>query len=487
MNKPINISISGETKEDFLNSNKFFLSEIKKYYDLFKKDLEEFNRNWSVNSNKKFSIIPEKTRYLSPITIVDGDWGVGKTHFIETLIKNCSNSEIDLKSLCDFNKIVVIDLWEYINNNEMINDIVFDIYNKLVPKSKKWQKLIKNIFKNSLKASGILLWNVFTKGNLGLSFSFDKKIGRSIKKVREDLRKISLTIIIFDNIERIDIKTNEIIKLAQKISSIDNLLIIFIMNKKKFDAINKNIGFEKYITLGKYFKFSQDYKSFLISKNINDFYVDDINLLLKTSNILNNNISIRDLEKKLYSKDLNKYLSKSKYSGYFYINEYIWKCDEKIKELIYKDVEIFNEYLKNFSNIRNIFFNECNQIIPSHPHEIFHFYRNDYTMDNSKKIFDLFYKVNTKIEKEVDKINIFFKRIDFQTNIKIFINYDEIINEIEKIVNQKKNKENYKNIYNEDIEEIINDVVNIWINIKQIFIRHKQKIDELKEKFLQET
>lgn len=501
MNKPIQINISGESKQDFLNSNKFFLCELKKYYDLFKKDIKEFNQNWSVNSNEKFSIIPEKTRYLSPITIIDGDWGIGKTYFIETLIKNCSNFNIELKSLCDFDKIVVIDLWEYINNNEMINDIVFDIYNKLVPKSKKWQKLIKNIFKNSLKASSILLWNIFTKDNLGLSFSFDKKIDRSIKKVREDLRKIRPTIIIFDNIERIDIKTTEIIKLAQKISSIDNLLIIFIMNKKKFDANNKNIGFEKYITLGKYFKFSQDYKSFLISKNINDFYANDINLLLKTSNILNNNISIRELEKKLYANDLNKYLSKSKYKGYFYIDKYVWQCEDKIKEFISNDVYKFIEYIKEFSNIRNQFINNCKEAFPKQPNMTIINYNTYNTINNyntynnifedQKKIYDLFYTENTNIKKELEKINIFFYRNEFQIDIKIFINYEEIINEIEKILENKKIKKNYKNIHNNQQnskvnDEIIEKIINIWSFIQKSFNDFKRKINELKRNLIKE-
>lgn len=501
MNKPIQINISGESKQDFLNSNKFFLWELKKYYDLFKKDIKEFNQNWSVNSNEKFSIIPEKTRYLSPITIIDGDWGTGKTYFIETLIKNCSNFEIELKSLCDFDKIVVIDLWEYINNNEMINDIVYDIYNKLVPKSKKWQKLIKNIFKNSLKASGILLWNIFTKDNLGLSFSFDKKIDKSIKKVREDLRKISPTIIIFDNIERIDIKITEIIKLAQKISSIDNLLIIFIMNKKKFDANNKNIGFEKYITLGKYFKFSQDYKSFLISKNINDFYANDINLLLKTSNILNNNISIRELEKKLYANDLNKYLSESKYNGYFYIDKYVWQCEDKIKEFISNDVYKFIEYIKEFSNIRNQFINNCKEAFPKQPNMTIINYNTYNTINNyntynnifedQKKLYDLFYTENTNIKKELEKIKFFFDRNEFQTDIKIFINYEKIINEIEKILENKKIKKNYKNIHNNQQnskvnDEIIEKIINIWSFIQKSFNDFKRKINELKRNLIKE-
>lgn len=501
MNKPIQINISGESKQDFLNSNKFFLCELKKYYDLFKKDIKEFNQNWSVNSNEKFSIIPEKTRYLSPITIIDGDWGIGKTYFIETLIKNCSNFNIELKSLCDFDKIVVIDLWEYINNNEMINDIVFDIYNKLVPKSKKWQKLIKNIFKNSLKASSILLWNIFTKDNLGLSFSFDKKIDRSIKKVREDLRKIRPTIIIFDNIERIDIKTTEIIKLAQKISSIDNLLIIFIMNKKKFDANNKNIGFEKYITLGKYFKFSQDYKSFLISKNINDFYANDINLLLKTSNILNNNISIRELEKKLYANDLNKYLSESKYNGYFYIDKYVWQCEDKIKEFISNDVYKFIEYIKEFSNIRNQFINNCKETFPKQPNMTIINYNTYNTINNyntynnifedQKKLYDLFHTENTNIKKELEKINIFFYRNEFQIDIKIFINYEKIINEIEKILENKKIKKNYKNIHNNQQnskvnDEIIEKIINIWSFIQKSFNDFKRKINELKRNLIKE-
>ncbi len=238
MNKPIQINIYGKSKQDFLDSNKFFLLQLKKYYDLFKDNLKEFEKKWNLKYNEHFSIIPEKKRYLSPITILDGEWGIGKTYFIETLIQNCSTSKIDLISLCGFKKIIVIDLWEYINNKEMINDIVFDIYNKLIPKSKKWNNLIKKIFKNSLRASGVLLWNIFTSGNLGLSYNFDKNIYKKIKKIRNDLKNIEPTIIIFDNIERIDSGVNEIIKLVQKISSIDNLLIIFIMNQNAFNVIN---------------------------------------------------------------------------------------------------------------------------------------------------------------------------------------------------------------------------------------------------------
>lgn len=497
MNKPIQINIYGKSKQDFLDSNKFFLLQLKKYYDLFKNNLKEFEKKWNLKYNEHFSIIPEKKRYLSPITILDGEWGIGKTYFIETLIQNCSTSKIDLISLCGFKKIIVIDLWEYINNKEMINDIVFDIYNKLIPKSKKWNNLIKKIFKNSLRASGVLLWNIFTSGNLGLSYNFDKNIYKKIKKIRNDLKNIDPTIIIFDNIERIDSGVNEIIKLVQKISSIDNLLIIFIMNQNAFNVINKSIGFEKYITLGKYFEFSQDYKSYLLSRDINEFYANDINFLLKSKDDFNKNISIRDLEKKLHSNDLNKNLLKSKYDGYFYVNKYIWKCDNKIKELISKDIDkFFNKYISDFTNIRNEFVNNCKNFFPLQPQSIgtWYSYYNNYNSNNEFKnkqqIYSLFYKENTNIAKELEKINIFFNRLEPQINIKIFINYEKIIDEIEKIIKNKKKKKNYKNVCKGDIKEtneIVNNVISIWTNIQKLFVEHKQNIKELKQNFINET
>lgn len=269
------------------------------------------------------------------------------------------------------------------------------------------------------------------------------------------------------------------------------------MNQNAFNVINKSIGFEKYITLGKYFEFSQDYKSYLLSRDINEFYANDINFLLKSKDEFNKNISIRDLEKKLHSNDLNKNLLKSKYDGYFYVNKYIWKCDNKIKELISKDIDkFFNKYISDFTNIRNEFVNNCKNFFPLQPQSIstWYSYYNNYNSNNEFKnkqqIYSLFYKENTNIAKELEKINIFFNRLKPQINIKIFINYEKIIDEIEKIIKNKKKKKNYKNVCEGDIKEtneIVNNVISIWTNIQKLFVEHKQNIKELKQNFINET
>lgn len=464
MNKPILINIDGNDDEAFLNANKMFLRDLKSLYISFKNSSDLFIKQWNEiwKNNKNFDIVPEKNKYLSPITILDADWGSGKSYFIESLIKNCIEEKINLENECNFKRIIVIDLWDYINNDNMINDVVYDVYNKLVPNTKK---LMNKVLEWSSKGLAISfsLCNIFTKDDissnisLSLSSKFNKKnITNKVKKLKNHLKKIDKTILIFDNIERLEDKSIEIIKLIQKITNIDNLLVILLMNKKKFILNEEEGKIEKYITLGKYFFFKQDYLNLLLSNGINEEDAELINRLLKTKGLNKKFLSIRDVEYKLsIANRLNFYLNLSKYDGIIYLNKHIWSCENEIKEVIKKDFDslqkLFSDFYKESSKIINSIFN----IFPKYINHVFY---------------------NNITTEESEKINLFFHNYDYYKSIDILANKENII-EIRKIIENiivkkeiiNKKSKNQKDDSISKWKNILNDLndLYVWIEIWQ--------------------
>lgn len=458
MNNPILINIDGNDDEAFLNANKTFLRDLKSLYISFKNSSNLFVKQWNETrkSNKNFDMVPKKIKYLSPITILDADWGSGKSYFIESLIKNCIDEKINLENECNFKRIVVIDLWDYINNDNMTNDVVYDVYNKLVPKAKK---LMNKFLEWSSKGLAISfnLCNIFTKDDiflnisLSLSSKFNKKnISGKVKKLRNHLKNIDKTILIFDNVERIEDKSVEIIKLIQKITNIDNLLVILLMNKKKFILNKEEEKIKKYITLGKYFFFKQDYLNLLLSNEINEEDTELINQLLKTRESNKKFHSIRDVGYKLsIANKLNFYLNLSKYDGIIYLNKRIWPCETKIKEIIKNDFDLLQKLLSDF-------FNESakiiNSIINVFPEYVNHNFYNNITADKHEKINSIFYNYD------------YYKSIDILAN-------KEKINEIKKIIkNIISKKEMINNVPNNQKDNSVSEWKNILSNLNNLYV-----------------
>lgn len=483
MSKFISINIDDSFIFDLKLYEKF-LKDIKSLYDSFKLKSEEFNEEWRQFKNnkeykeqlKKFHISPEKERYLSPITIFDGEWGTGKTFFLENLMKKCIKNEIKLDSLSGFKSIILIDLWEYMNNQNMVNDIVYDVYNKLAPlKRKKINRLIK-ILSIGVKTT-LNLSNIFVKNNisLDLSLTIDKKLSIkkwSINKIKNHLKNIDKTILIFDNIERIDDKAIEVIKLIQKISNVDKLLIILVMNLEKFKYWKKEDRINKYITLGKYFKFHQkDYKSILLSKGIKKEFIREINDFLESDNN-KNKLSIRDLDKMLNPIKLNEYITKSKYAWIFYINNNIWKNDEEVKRIIKTDIESMFSYLnKRIDSFKKQFFSKIsNNFLPV---KITNGMFSEYINGDSNFYEKFWENIPNKsielIQNIFYRVNFFTWRIFFENEIEKII---KIVNS--KILNSKKDiiYEKWKTIMNHlnNINKEKNNIIkNMNINHKIIF------------------
>lgn len=463
MNKPIKILVNDSSDKAFLSANILFLKEIKNNYDIFENDYKESQKRWENNLNILEFINPEKLKYSSPITIFDAKWGMGKTYFFEKLIENSIlSTKINLKEY-GFERIFLIDLWEYINNEEMINDIVFDVYKKLVPKSVSMKKIIKNITNKGLSIAGVFLGNLFTNGNLGLSINLDNEINKDIEEIKKDLKKIKPTIIVFDNLERLENNSIEIIKLIQKISNIKNLLIILPMNKEQFymNNISGESKIDKYITLGKYFEFKQDYSNILLNKGVNENYIKLANILLneeKQGHVL----SIRSLEKTINSKMINNNFKKSKYDGMKYLNDCLWECKNSIKDIFKEDlnnicnfvtkiVNIFEEWqIKNNSFSMNFnfqhFSNQCknyglSESIIYEINSIYRFNNLDYQVRINSHLDVCLEQIlkSNKLKLLIDNINIFIKELE--KNIK------------EIIINKIKLEEDI-NIYQKDIQEI---------------------------------
>ncbi len=463
MNKSIKILVNDSSDKAFLSANIFFLKEIKKNYNFFENDYKETQKRWKKNSNILEFMNPEKLRYSSPITIFDAKWGMGKTYFFEKLIENCIlNNKINLKEY-GFERIFLIDLWEYINNEEMINDIVFDVYKKLVPKNISMKNFIKNITNKGLSFAGVFLGNLFTNGNLGLSINLDNEINKDIEKIKKDLKNIEPTIIVFDNLERLENNSIEIIKLIQKISNIKNLLIILPMNKEQF-YMNNTSGeskIDKYITLGKYFEFKQDYSNILFNKGVNKNYIKLINILLKEEK--NGHIlSIRSLEKTIDSITINDNFKKSKYEGMKYLNDCLWECKKSIKNIFREDLNIIFNFVHDIINLFEMWQVKNNSLSLNFNFKYFSNLCNNYGLHESiiNKINSIYRFNNSNYQVSINNhLDVCFEQILYSNELMLLIkNIDTFIKKLkEKLDEINVNKiecDKYIEAYKKDIQEI---------------------------------
>lgn len=429
-----------------LQLNKYY----KKYLNKWKKENDEWNIFWNATNQNNKSINREEEFAKSPLTILNGPWGSGKTFFIKELIKKWDTLLERLK--LDFKNIIYIDLSQHFYGNTDVvlefTQIFYEIVLKFLPKE---EKIIENLKKTG-KSLGKLFYE-FLKKCLPIQFknfisffsdqienikneydpfselSFDYKEKQAIKfEVQKIVEKIEPTIVVLDNIERLENSISDIIKIIRFYSYFPNFLFILPMNKTaiKFSNLGtEEEPIEKYITLDVWFEYKQDYTNLLNNYNLGrreirskygelDFkyqYVDEINSVLrmplKNQNNIEYNLTVRQLKKTLEKYNLDNWMvsafSENKYRGFLFFNKFIWKNDvlnQDIKELIkvieegnyYSDLinEIFLNkftnnplvinylkdfnYLFNFNKILihinfNVFkdeFNECRKILTNH-------------------------------------------------------------------------------------------------------------------------
>ena len=145
--------------------------------------------------------------------------------------------------------------------------------------------------------------------------------------MEDEIKKMPPIIIVFENLERLEIHSYEIVKLIQRISMIPNIMIIVSVNKSKLFSYHKiekdndEHWINKYSTLGVEYNFWQTYTNFLINMNIKEEWIKEINNTL----LYNNDLNLRYLYNKfnndpnLSNIKIDYWIEKSIYHGLTYI------------------------------------------------------------------------------------------------------------------------------------------------------------------------
>lgn len=375
-----------------------FIVKLNGYYKQYLTKLEkediEWGLFWKDTNQKNKSITREEEFAKSPLTILHGPWGSGKTSFIKELIKKWDALQNKLK----FKNIIYIDLSQHFYSSTDVvlefTEIFYEILLYFSPKGKfneeEIKKSVSKLIEYWLSKSS---WIQNTKNFLSKSYKiakneynpfseliFDNTKKKMIRKeVEEIVKKIKPTIVVLDNIERLGNSISDIIQIIRFYSYFPNFLFLLPMNKTAIKFTNFEIEeeqIEKYITLDVWFEYKQDYTNLLNNYNLGCYkicsksgnlvfkYVDEINEILKTplknQKNIEYNLTVRQVKKILEKYNLDNLLTyafqENKYKGFLFFNKFIWKNDvlnQDIKELI----KVIEE--SNYSDLINeIFLNK---------------------------------------------------------------------------------------------------------------------------------
>ena len=445
-----------------------FISKLNKYYEKYLKKWGEEDIEWGLfwdgTNQKNKSITREEEFAKSPLTVLHGPWGSGKTSFIKELIKKWDALQNELK----LKNIIYIDLSQHFYSSTDVvlefTEIFYEILLCFLPKDKFneeeiWKRVSK-LFEYWLSKSS---WIQNTKNFLSKSckiakneynpFSeliFDNTKKKMIRKeVEEIVKEIEPTIVVLDNIERLGNSISDIIQIIRFYSYFPNFLFLLPMNKTAIKFTNFEIEeeqIEKYITLDVWFEYKQDYTNLLNNYNLGrpeirskygelDFkyqYVDEINEILKTplknQNNIEYNLTVRQVKKILEKYNLDNLLTyafqENKYKGFLFFNKFIWKND-----VLNEDIKLLVKNIKDKS--RNL--DEFNSFNWSLLNSLF---EKEIANNNLKKI--EIYNLNNKLRYFA---NLLINKQEFICiNFNVFKNeYVKMNNSIPGIVNALKN------------------------------------------------
>ena len=495
-----------------------FIFELNKYYKKYLKKWEEENNEWNTfwneTNQKNKSIIREEEFAKSPLTILHGPWGSGKTFFIKELIKKWDTLVEGLK--LDFKNIIYIDLSQHFYSSTDVvlefTEIFYEILLCFLPEDelnkkeimKRVLKLVKYWFSQSSRIQNTK--NFFSKSykiakNKYNPFSNKNNIR---KHVEEIVKKIQPTIVVLDNIERLGNSISDIIKIIRFYSYFPNFLFILPMNKTaiKFSDLEiEEESIEKYITLDVWFEYRQDYSNLLNNYNLGRReicskygeygfkyqYVDEINSVLrmplKNQNNIEYNLTLRQLKKTLEKYNLDNWMvsafSENKYRGFLFFNKFIWKNDvlnQDIKELIKVIQSTYHSDL-----IKENFLNEfgTNSLVTNHLNYLLKINKNFFCINFNifKNEFDE-YRKSLNDQKEILKNELKdatpFIGSGYLSNHRTTISYLETI--IEKLDKEISYLEKFKSNYFKQKNE--KDLSEIW-ELAEEFIELKKKENTL--------
>ncbi|MDK2819998.1 MAG: hypothetical protein KFW07_04120 [Mycoplasmataceae bacterium] len=389
-------------KKEILITENNLEKQIKKFLKWIKNDYFHFNEEWKtenykwkeLSDNKEVGFIPEKITLRSPMTILNAPWGTGKTHFIEAMGEMILNGKITGKELEHFvgkdfkfkvKNFIIIDVWKIFNYESAVELIYQQVITIIFPLNQesigenldKWNKLKDSFFSLPALIKTSIGWSV-DSFSIGMQinpqgFADDRqrrKLSRDMSELensQKDMDKLVedklkndddiKTLIFFDNVERLGPFAWDVIKIIQKLQELNNLIIVFSMNKNKLINISENkedvfeSHMEKYLNMD-YYNLQQDYLGVLKNSKIkeenqstlNDFFNQEISGKKRT---------IREMKKIIENRNVIDAFSINKIFGLKSIIEIISKnysFNEKDNEQMMKYlksiiIKKFNEFL----------------------------------------------------------------------------------------------------------------------------------------------
>ena len=297
-----------------------FLDELEKQHKLFKKEVQESFKKWEkYTKNKNVIFTPEAISKESPLTLIYGPRGSGKSYFVECLAKLLIEKIGKNKGKLYFEKMICIDAWEYINSKNIYVDIVlyilsifnFDKNNKDSNSREKAEEY------RAFLTNDILLpmVNGFLKTGIKGNSNSDKAFDKLIKKINED-KTWPRTLIFIDNIEGLGEGTRDIIMAIKKLSKLNFIVFVLPINIKQIDSSASNAGISeekiiKYVDMP-IFKLVQDYSVFFKNIGFNNEMSNILdNIFKRYRDDLGEQITIRVLKENAEFYDFVNYFKKN--------------------------------------------------------------------------------------------------------------------------------------------------------------------------------
>ncbi|MGL6482653.1 P-loop NTPase fold protein [Aeromonas caviae] len=216
--------------------------------------------------------------------LISGEWGVGKTYFVDSLIERYKIENKDLK-------IIKISLFGLKKSSD-INDLIFQALHPFL--GSKGVRMAGNMIKSAL--------------NFGLKVDID---GDGVKdgNISASLKSTDLTqffvepmskknfILILDDLERTEISLKEILGYINFLVEISKLKVILISNESQISSEDK-IKYElfKEKVIGKTFEIKHDFDNVIV-KVLNEHKESKLNEHIKT---------IKDIYEKSQLKNIRK-------------------------------------------------------------------------------------------------------------------------------------------------------------------------------------
>lgn len=505
----INDSLKQEIKiysnDNYEEQTVNFITKLKEAYECFQKQNQKLLNEWNSNDNNKFNnvyVYPECQFIKSPMTILDGEWGSGKTHFIEEIAKNWNSNSMK-ENRNPFQNFISIDVWKFCSSENIVDDITNQIFYCLInsfdfvddKKNKKNIKLLIYFFKKVLHASipiADLLLNICLPNNL-----FSKQLHKIYTFLEKSLKKtdqkkfddpkilkninenIKHTIIVFDNVERMGVHSWEIIKTIQKLSFFDKLLFILPINKKQLkfgndivDESKNECSIDKFITLGTYFELKTDYFHLMKELGFDNETAKLIDYIFRIKS--DKTITLRTVKKTFISKNIKKHFDTNKYEGLKEIIN-IWKMNNNVMEYAIRcDLKEIKNYLnnltKNFQDMNDL--KKYNVLIDFFTNKTYNIFSEN---DKKFKLFkENFIEIwNNFINVDLDLFSVLQDDLIYKLD-KFYLNlinskdiFDDFPTKVETLLNKEKKyrKKIKKCIYfNKDTKEIyFNNHINLFI------------------------